>query len=247
MSVWGLSVFIFSQGNTGRPATADHKAGGSISETQENPEEETSVPVRSITDPRYTLAVNWGSNFYGNTFEISLNRSIRSHFSVGLNMAFGGIKYTLPGNGTKFNISNAFAEDIDNKIKIHYIFDASIFWHRKKDKRLILFNTFGIGVGRYSITLTQTAVDDDFPGVYEGAEDYSRFALFVTTHLFEYRQKKLPYFGITLGAKANLSRMKLPQSITLYNEHHFKIVTHDGTGYYVIPYVEGFVRFSVSF
>jgi hypothetical protein len=60
-------------------------------------------------------------------------------------------------------------------------------------------------------------------------------------------QKKVPFFGITMGVKAYLSSQKLPDTIVLRNLHRYIIATQDGTGRYLIPYVAGFIKAGISF
>lgn len=194
-----------------------------------------------------TLAVDWGSNYYGNTAAVGINRVIHEHFSVGLNVSFGRFKCTLPHHGTKFKITNYLEQSLVNNIKIHYIANASIYWHRKRDKVFTLLNTFGIGLGRYYITLKQKTTKEGVPGEYEGSKDLSRNALFFTVHLFEFRQKRIPHFGITMGVKSHLSSIKIPQPVVLLNFYRHLIVSQDGKGHYPVPYIEGFLRVSCSF
>jgi len=207
----------------------------------------TFIFAQEIKEAKNTLSVEWGSNYYGNTTAVNFIRKIRKHFSIGLSLSFGKFNCTIPPGGTKLNVTNNLSNDLKNKIDIHYVINPTIYWHRRENYKLILLNTFGIGAGSYSVTFTQKTSKDGVYGEYEGSKKYARTILFFVANVVEYRSKKINNISFTLGVKTNLSRIKMPQTLTLTNNLRTMAVTFNGSGYYLVPYIEGFIRLGFSF
>ncbi len=194
-----------------------------------------------------SLGIDWGTNYWGNTFSLLYRRKVTRNFSLGLGFSKGSFNFVQKANSTMFGVDYSGDEDLKVNIQIKRIIDFAFYLNRTTNKNLSFLNTYGLGLSHFFVTFKESMEQEGIPGTFEGEKDFSKYALYLLLNIMEFKPKNLEGLSFSLGLKSHFTLIDYPQTLTLYNgDESITWTLYDGKNN-ILPYVEAYLKFSYMF
>jgi hypothetical protein len=200
------------------------------------------------------FTADWGTNYYGNTFLISVSRTLSKHFSVGLGYGQGTINFQIKGPSSFWGVDFGDFEELNTNIDFNHMIDFVLYYNIHRPKTFSLLNTYGLGLSHYNLTVSQSAyrtnIDYRYSGYYSGSKFISGYAFFTSIDFVEWHPNKDKQFSLIWGGKMHITAISMPQRNTLSNGYDITTISEtsdDGKSRIIIFDPESSLRFNYFF
>ncbi|MRR08744.1 hypothetical protein EG831_01355 [bacterium] len=198
----------------------------------------------------HSFSAEWGTSYFGNMLRLSTMHGVGRRFAVGLGYSRGGVSIDA-ASGSSFYSTGAYVGELSMDIGLSDVFDLSMYYLRLRDRQWKWLGAAGLGIAHYRATWTLTELVDNGYEQYvaTGSKQLAEYATCASIDIIEYRPEAEGGFSVCVGSRAYLTRIMLPQRITVAagSHHETLVMTCGDHQYYYLIYPELTVRFKYGF
>jgi len=209
------------------------------------------MAVSACGNSKNSVQFEWGNNIWGNSVGFTYQRWLTKNIGASVGFQRGYIHFDIKGGERFFTFKNS-GNDAEISMDFKQIVDLNIIFRIKEGRKLRLFNTWGLGLSHYFVTFRYSYTDLTYSGIFRATKDISKYALYTSFNIVEYRPNLERPIKFAFGIKTRIAFMKSP--LVLISENvisgiqgmvRFKAVAPFKT--LVIPYPEMYIRVGYLF
>lgn len=209
------------------------------------------VSTTSAIEPSFrknSIGIDWGFNYYGNTFSISYEHRFSEKWSTGLGYSRGIFSFQHKAHTTMFGISYEGDYDLWIDLHIKRFLDFMVYYHRTTGKNFRFIGKFGFGISHYYVTFEESMVMTETGWEFRGKKDFVNSAFLVSANIVEYKPKKFEALFFSFGAKVHYTILDSPHTMTLYYDNiTWDLKLTNSLGFNQIVYPQVYFKINFSF
>lgn len=206
----------------------------------------------SATPAVSSVAVEYGTNRYGNALGLTYRRTVSEWLAVGAGVAQAQAALVHKNGETLFWVDkNSTGADLYELAKLDLVGDLFVSLGSTRERAWRWLVPVEVGIGQFTGTLSMRFQVPGYPGIFASDRHYSDFTVYLGWTLVEYQPESTPNLFYGLGTRLHLAHIQLPfiQEAVNQNGDVYTIVAEDAlhTGWLLFPYGEVLLRLGYRF
>ncbi len=200
-------------------------------------------------DPPYEIHLEAASNYYGQSFGLSVSKRILGPLWADLGVGQGSFSVDVKPGATFLVFKNDSGYEYGFGLDLRDFVSLSLSFHREEKGMLRWLNSLGLGLSYYDLSIFASQYDEGTADYYQGHRDMSTFALYTVLQLVDFHVPD-DHLSFSLGIQGSTAFLASPQSILMKDSSGYRQVlsihTKDGSPI-LIPYLELFLAMGYGF